>query len=169
MLFRSGKRENMAYDKDTDTYTCSQGRTLALVRTYNSKRSKRGYVSEISLYVCESCLDCPSKLSCTKAEGNRIIRVSKKFLELREIALSNITSAKGVILRLNRSIQAEGAFGVLKEDMGFRRFLTRGQASVSTEFMLLCLGFNINKFHRKILTGRCGFKIYHPDILKKSA
>jgi len=164
-----GKRENMVYDADSDIYTCSQGRKLILKRTYDSKLSTREYVSKISLYECESCQDCPSKPKCTKAEGNRTIKVSKKFMKLRELSLSNIMSAKGVVLRLNRSIQAEGAFGVLKEDMGFRRFLTRGHASVSTEFMLLCFAFNINKYHRKILNDRCGFKIYHEDILKKSA
>ena len=33
---------------------------------------------------------------------------------------------KGIMLRINRSIQVEGAFGILKEDHGFMRFLNRG-------------------------------------------
>lgn len=40
-------------------------------------------------------------------------------------------------LRMNRSIQVEGAFGVLKQDYGFRRFLMRGNKNVRTEFLLL--------------------------------
>ena len=37
---------------------------------------------------------------------------------------------KGILLRMNRSIQVEGAFGVLKQDYGFGRFLTRGKAHI---------------------------------------
>lgn len=39
---------------------------------------------------------------------------------------------------MNRSIQVERAFGVLKQDYGFRRFLTRGKENVEVEMLLLC-------------------------------
>ena len=67
---------------------------------------------------------------------------------------------------MNRSIQVEGAFGVLKNDYEFNRFLTRGKNSVKTEFILLCLGYNINKFHSKIQNQRLG---QHFHKLKKTA
>ena len=51
---------------------------------------------------------------------------------------------------MNRLIQVEGAFGVLKQDYGFTRFLTRGKMNVKIEFFLLCMGYNINKLHAKI-------------------
>lgn len=51
--------------------------------------------------------------------------------------LERINTAQGILLRINRSIQVEGAFGVLKEDMGFRRFLTRGTANVRTEITFI--------------------------------
>ena len=54
------------------------------------------------------------------------------------------------MLRTNRSVQVEGAFGVLKQDMGFRRFLLRGMAKVQTEVMLLCTAYTIRKLHMKI-------------------
>ena len=52
---------------------------------------------------------------------------------------------KGILLRICRSIQAEGAFGLLKNDYGFRRFLTRGKRNVRTELFLLGMGFNLKK------------------------
>ena len=67
-----------------------------------------------------------------------------------------ISTEEGVLLRVNRSIQVEGAFGVIKQDMGFRRFLNRGGVKVQTELLLLCMGYNINKLHNKIQQGRCG-------------
>ena len=51
---------------------------------------------------------------------------------------------------MNRSIQVEGAFGVLKQHAVFTRFLTRGKMNVKIEFFLLCMGYNINKLHAKI-------------------
>jgi transposase len=62
---------------------------------------------------------------------------------------------------MNRSIQVEGAFGVLKEDHGFRRFLMRGKKNVRTEYLLLCLGYNVNKLHAKIQNERCRM-LLHP-------
>ena len=52
------------------------------------------------------------------------------FADFRNKSIENITTSKGVELRMNRSIQVEGAFGVLKQDYGFRRFLTRGVENV---------------------------------------
>lgn len=96
---------------------------------------------------------------CTKAQGNRRISVSREFLRLRKNSLANVTSEKGIRLRVN-SIQAEGAFGSLKGDMEFHRFLTRGTPNIMVEFQLLCLGFNINKLHNKIQSGKQGTILY---------
>jgi len=57
---------------------------------------------------------------------------------------------KGIKLRVNRSIQVEGAFGVLKSDYEFNRFLTRGINYVKMELVLLSMCYNINKLHGKI-------------------
>jgi hypothetical protein len=59
-------------------------------------------------------------------------------------------------MRVNRSIQVEGAFGVEKEDHHFRRFLTRERCGVTRELLPLCFGYNVNKLHYKIQQGRCG-------------
>ena len=67
-----------------------------------------------------------------------------------------INTEQGILLRINRSIQVEGAFGVLKKDMGFRRFLTRGTPNVKTEITLLCLAYNIQKLHNKTIANRQG-------------
>lgn len=149
------KRENMAYDEEKDEYTCKNAKKLRYIgKTY--KKSRSGYVSEVSLYECEDCTNCNLKEKCTKALGNKRLQVSKKYIEKRQISFKNISSEKGILLRINRSIQVEGAFGVLKSDYGFNRFLTRGKQNVKTEFLLLCFGFNVNKLHNKIQNERIG-------------
>jgi len=88
------------------------------------------------------------------------MQFSKEFLRQREESKARITSEMGVLLRINRSIQAEGAFGVLKEDMGFRRFLLRGNKKVKAEIILMALGYNINKLHNKIQANRTGSQLF---------
>jgi len=95
-------------------------------------------------------------------ERSKNLHVSKTFLRQRQEMQVRIQSEEGILLRANRSIQVEGAFGVLKEDMGFRRFLMRGKVKVQIEFVLLCMGYNLNKFHNKIQSGRCGTFLHIP-------
>ncbi len=55
------------------------------------------------------------------------MKVNAVISQHRPSALQNITSEEGTLLRMNRSIQVEGVFGLLKENYGFRRFITRGK------------------------------------------
>ena len=48
-------------------------------------------------------------------------------------------------MRVNRSSQVEGAFGVIKQDMDYDRVRRREMTGVSLEFMLTCLGYNVRK------------------------
>ena len=73
----------------------------------------------------------------------------------------NILSEKGILYRMNRSIQqVEGAFGVLKNDYEFQRFLLRGKTKVKLEILLLCMGYNLNKLHAKIQNERTGSHLF---------
>ena len=152
-------RENMEYDENYDEYTCQNGRKLKAVYV-GTRKSKTGFESEITYYECENCEGCPYKKSCTRAKGNRKISLSKKFIEQRKQSLDNITSPMGILLRTNRSIQSEGAFGVIKENYKFRQFLLRGNEKVSTEITLLAIAYNINKYHHKIQDNRTGTQLH---------
>jgi len=154
----------MQYDETTDTYTCHYGRKLVNVGIRKSKTSS-GYISEKTMYQCESCKGCPYKAQCIKhnarcntplEERTKRFELSKTFKKQREEMLERINTKQGILLRINRSIQVESAFGVLKEDMGFRRFLTRGTANVRTEILLLCLAYNVQKLHNKTVANRQG-------------
>ena len=147
------KRENMNYDASTDTYVCHAGKTISPLYVKKQK-SKNGYESEVTVYECSDCSGCPYKDNCTKAKGNKRLYVSKNFISQRQISYENIMSETGTKYRMNRSIQVEGAFGVLKNDYEFQRFLLRGKTKVKLEILLLCFGYNINKLHAKIQNDR---------------
>lgn len=156
---RIGRHENMMFDSEANTYTCTEGKTLHFKR-FKKRISKSGFESKVSVYECEDCSTCPVKSKCTRAVGNKNLEVSPEFIRLRNQSQENITSQTGTVLRMNRSIQVEGVFGILKQNYGFRRFLSKGRTNVKTEFTLLCLGYNFNKLHRNIQSGKIGTTLH---------
>jgi len=153
------KRENMEYNSAEDYYVCHNNKKLksAFVK---KQKTKSGYITDVTVYESEGCCGCQFKSECTSAQGNKRLYVSKNFLDKRQKSHENITSEKGTKYRINRSIQVEGAFGVLKSDYKFQRFLLRGKIKVKIEILLLCFGFNINKLHSKIQNERTGFHLF---------
>ena len=93
-------------------------------------------------------------------ERNKILSVAKTFQKYRKEDLGRILSAEGILLRTNRSIQAEGSFGELKQDMQFRRYLSRGSSNVLAESTLLAMAKNVNKLHNKIQKGTTGRHLF---------
>lgn len=157
------KRENMSYNQEDDYYICAFGKRLTPIST-KIKTSKSGYKSEVTIYESESCSECPYKNNCTKAKGNKRLQVSKDFIKKRKISLENITTPEGKLLRMNRSIQVEGAFGVLKQDYGFRRFLLRGKKNIKIEFTLLSFAYNVQKIFNKGIQNRKGILLHEKKI-----
>ncbi|MCR5783631.1 MAG: transposase [Clostridia bacterium] len=64
---------------------------------------------------------------------------------------------------MNRSIQVEGAFGVIKQDMAFRRFLTRGKKKTESQFFLIAIAFDIKKLWNRQQDGRSGLKLFNNE------
>ena len=89
-------------------------------------------------------------------ERNKRVWISKAMQQKRQETLERITTEYGTRLRMNRSIQAEGSFAVIKEDMGFRQYLYRGKENVLAQSVLAAIAHNINKLHFKIQGGRTG-------------
>lgn len=71
-----------------------------------------------------------------------------------------ITTEYGKQLRMNRSIQVEGSFAVIKEDMNFRRYLYDGIENVTAQSILLAMAYNVTKLHHKIQSGNCGKHLF---------
>lgn len=168
-----GRIENMEYQETGDYYICRNNKKLRASGT-KKKKNATGYESEKTIYTCEDCRGCPHKGSCIKGNNckasmeDRVknLEISKLFNRLRKESLERIISKEGCKLRMNRSIQAEGSFGELKQDMGFRRFLCKGKQNVLAESILLAMAHNINKLHNKIQSERTGTHLFE---LKESA
>ena len=150
-----GRIENMEYDPEEDSFTCAQGRKLYLRR--ETTEVQGGQLVSTAWYRCEDCGGCPHRAQCCRAKDQNTPKelvLRKTFWEKREQAARNIMTERGIHLRLCRSIQVEGAFGLLKNDFGFRRFLTWGKANIRTELFLLALAFDLKKLWMKREQGR---------------
>ena len=167
------RMENMEYNADNDTYHCQNGQLLT-AQYEKKEKTASGYKRTVTVYRCSHCQGCPLKSECIKGnncktpmeERQKVLYVSKVMKEKRRETLERITSEYGTQLRMNRSIQAEGSFAVIKEDMEFRRYLYRGKENVTAQSILLAIGYNLNKLHHKIQSDRTG---QHLFSLKKTA
>jgi Transposase DDE domain len=136
--------ENFPYDRDKDEFICPAHQRLQF--QYTSRyTSDNGYVTNRRIYECQACSQCPLKPECTRAKGNRKIRISFRLLEYRRQARANLTSEKGQRLRATRSTEVEPVFGIIKHNMGFRRFHLRGLEKVKTEWGLVSIAHNMKK------------------------
>ena len=98
------------------------------------------------------------------ADRVKRLNVSKYFIAQREAMEKKISTEEGILLRVNRSIQSEGVFAMIKEDMNFRRFLTRGNSNVMVEWYLVSMAYNLLKLHHKAQTGRLGRHLFVPTV-----
>ena len=138
---------NFKQDED-GKLICPQNQKFHLKYTRPVRGNKYGRTEEV--YECENCKGCPYKEKCCpKAKGNRTIRMNRELTAIHEEVVSNLCSIHGALLCMNRSIQSEGAFGVMKWDRSYKRAFRRGLKSVFLEFCLISCGFNLYKYHNR--------------------
>ena len=104
-------------------------------------------------YRIEGCNNCMFSFFCkrfmkNKDENFKIFEVTLQLQKYIQEAEENLLSIEGIEMRVNRSSQVEGAFGVIKQDFQYERFRRRSLPKVSLEFMLVCLGYNIRKLFK---------------------
>ena len=128
---------------------CPNGKEFHFLYSRAIKNNKYGRTEE--LYQCEDCSNCSHKERCCKCEGNRIVRLNEELSSYHQEVLNNLNSTKGALLRMNRSIQAEGAFGTIKWNRDYKRARRKGLKGVIFELSLISCGFNLHKYHLKKL------------------
>ena len=137
---------NFRTDSDGDLI-CPNNRKFHFAYRSAVKGNKYGRQEEI--YICEDCSGCPYAEQCKKTDGNRRIRMNWELTAMHQEVLDNLESVHGALLRMNRSIQAEGTFGILKYDRWYKRIVRRGLHSVRLELLLVSIGHNLYKYFNK--------------------
>ena len=140
----SFRSENLPYDAEKDEFICPADQRLTYRYTSHEK-SENSYRIELRHYEASGCNTCPLKPECTRAKGNRHMRVSFRLRQFREQAKANLLSERGKALRIQRNVEVESVFGHIKHNMRFRRFHLRGLEKVNTEWGLVCIAHNMRK------------------------
>lgn len=135
---------NFPVDEDGDLI-CSNRKKFHFLRTAPVKGNQYGRTEEY--YQCQDCSDCQHREKCHKRTENRIVRINEELTGFHGEVLDNLNSIHGALLRMNRSIQAEGTFGTVKWNRSYNRLRRRGVKGVILEISLISFGFNLHKYH----------------------
>lgn len=150
----SGRNPDCYHLNDDDTITCLNGTIGYEVKLlYRHPRKAEAVFYKVT--GCNSCNWMPfcKRFMMKQDEDFKIFEVVKDLERYKYQSQDNLCSPKGIEMRVNRSIQVEGVFGIEKQDYGYIRFRRRGLEKVSTESMLNFLGLNIAKLFRFYETG----------------
>ncbi len=130
------------FELNTDRLTCRcpLGHSMRIIRRGTNK-SGEPYIN----FIGTECPSCSSRAQCTKARYRNVIMYLAEPI-VQKMRQKMETDAGRQAMRVRRQT-VEPVFGILKEQLGFRRFHLRGLPKVNGEFALLCSAFNIRKLH----------------------
>lgn len=128
--------------------TCPNGKKFIFKYNKHIRGNRYGRTEEV--YECENCDGCPHKAECCKStKGNRTVRINRELTSFHEEVIANLESIHGALLCMNRSIQSEGTFGIIKWNRSYKRLFRRGKENVILELILISCGYNLYKYYNK--------------------
>jgi transposase len=138
-------KDNFNYNPATDCYTCPQGQVLRFVRTKMvHNKLKRIYHCSGSI-----CRNCPAFGNCTTCQHHgRELQIGIHETLLKKHREWMKTEAAKIIYAIRKEL-IEPVFGILKEQMGFKRFLLRGLDNVCAETVMMATAFNLRTLYRQ--------------------
>ena len=149
---RNGRNPAVYEIADDGSLLCLGGRKGYRVDIPDRHPKKKG----AAFYRVDDCTGCVFMPYCRRfmndKEGTfKIFEVSIEYQRYKQEVRDLLLSVEGIEMRVNRSIQVEGSFGGIKQDMEYMRFRRTSKEKADLEIMLTCLGFNLRKYMRHIL------------------
>jgi transposase len=135
-----------SFDEEGHLFCLNGRRGEETIHEENRHPRRRGN----KFYLVNGCLHCRYKSICGaslkhKIQDSRIFEANQEMYFYKQEARANLLSTKGIEMRINRSSQVEGSFGMIKQDMNYDRVRRRGLENVSAEIMMVCLGHLFRK------------------------
>lgn len=137
-------KDRFGYDALTDSYTCPEGQVLR----FACLSKTRGTLMRLYRAGGEVCRSCPVFGICTRdGRHGRGLKIWPHEAAIRKHREWMSTEEAKEAYRRRKELP-EPAFGILKEQLGARRFLLRGLAEVKAEWTLLAMAFNLRTLWR---------------------
>lgn len=145
----SGKRPQLFFVNEDNSISCLNGKKAFPIENEekDSKQKKKMHYLIEECFGCEYTYKCRTKLMY-KNDGKRYVELNVGYEKLKDEARKLLLSPTGIKLRILRSIQAEGTFGIMKEDMCKIRFKRTGLQKAELEMMMFSCGFNFRKLFK---------------------
>ncbi len=140
-------KDHFVYDDATDSYRCPHMQRLPFRGLRKSQltgsRSIRVYRASRT-----ACRSCTAFGVCTKdVHAGRALWIGPSDLLLRKHR-QWMSTHRARDLYARRKELSEPTFGIIKDQLGARRFLLRGLANVRAEFSLIATAFNFRTLWR---------------------
>ncbi len=130
---------------EDDEIICPAGHAFTFIK---SRIETRGIYEQVNeMYVNEHCDGCPLRKRCTKSKDGRSLTRNHELEDFHHEVVDNMSTPEGKSIMIQRSIQAEGVFGQIKEDNKYARIRRRGNSGVKEELLLVGIGHNIRRYH----------------------
>lgn len=139
--------DNLFYHAQGDYFICPMGQRMNRVAN-QFRKSKRGFVSQVTIYQAIRCEGCPLRGLCHKAGTDRRIEINHSLNRLKSKARELLHSPKGIELRKRRSVEPESVFGQLKCNNRFNRLKIRSIPKIEIDLGLAIIGHNLRKWAR---------------------
>lgn len=126
---------------------CLNGKIAREESCYNGRHAR---AKSNKYYIIDNCRKCKYKALCftpikSKKAFVRVFETNKEMYLFKQETRENLLLINGIEMRVNRSSQVEGTFGIIKQDMDYERIRRRGLGKVSAEIMLVSLGYVFRK------------------------
>ena len=133
-------REGFFYNKENDSYTCSQGKTL----TFRRFRMRGEHKHKIYQSRTKDCQNCPFKDTCANPVGIKSLEdsVSKDIYDQMH---QRMQTSKGRTMRRLRSSTVEPVLGTLINVMGMKQVNTKGIKLANKCMLLAAVAYNLKK------------------------
>jgi transposase len=128
---------NYEYDKRRDCFICPRGGMLHFVREDKKNR----------IYQCGLFKKCIYHAECTKSRTRRVVMVSKYHTSIRSQRKKQ-QKREAIEKLARRKTIIEPIFGIIKEQLGFRRFSGRGYKNASAQWQFVNCIYNLRKIYR---------------------
>jgi transposase len=135
-------RSRFSLDPEAGCGFCPLGQPMRVLRRGTNK-SGQPYTN----FVGTACSDCPRRTECTKAAYRHVALLQAAPAMARMRARMQTPMGQRAMVIRKRTV--EPVIGILKEQLGFRRFKLRGLNRVRGEWALLCGAFNLKKISQR--------------------
>jgi transposase len=135
---------DFSYDADTDSYVCPLGQTLKFLEI----RSVTNKIVRVYGGLGAVCRLCSAFGVCTKNRYRGRELLIGRYDTLLRNHRNWMTMPPAKVAYRRRKELSEPTFGIMKEQMGFRRFLLRGLDNIKAETFMVATAFNLRSLYR---------------------